>query len=140
MKGNQYLKIKQIEAALRAARGNVMYASEMLNRTRAAIYDRISKSEHLQKVQQELLEEELDLHEGKLRTLGFDKDNVTALLAFLNARGKERGYGRQNVEVKGDVGHKHEHTHRRVEDLTEAEIVERWRQLTRPRSLPKPVN
>ena len=83
----------------------------MLQRTRSAVYDRIQRSPELQKLQDELLEEELDLHEGKIRQLGFEKDNTTALLAFLNAKGRERGYGRYGVEVKGEFEHRHKHAH-----------------------------
>jgi aryl carrier-like protein len=93
------------------------------------VYKRIQRSEALQKLMAELLEEELDLHEGKLRELGFDSNNVTALLAFLNARGKHRGYGQQRFEVKGEFGHKHDHVHRRADELDDAEAVEEWRRL-----------
>lgn len=140
--GTRSLKIPQIEMALRAARGNVMLASLALNRTRTSIYQRIQRSEKLQQLQNDLLEEELDLHEGKLRQLGFDKDNVTAVLAFLNAKGRQRGYGRQGLEVSGEIDHKHrhDHFHRRVEELADSEAVEEWRRLISASDQARAVN
>jgi hypothetical protein len=107
----QHLSLKQVERALRAAHGNVTKAALVLGITSQGVRYRIGRTPRLQALQAELVEEELDLHEDKLRSLGFDADNVTALLAFLNAYGKARGYGRQTVTAQLEHEHRHQHTH-----------------------------
>ena len=66
----QHTTIEQVEAALTAARGNVLYASEMLGITRTAVYRGSPRYPELQKLQAKLLEEELDDHEGALDVSG----------------------------------------------------------------------
>jgi hypothetical protein len=132
VKTTNHLSIAQIERAMRLARGNITLVARALERSRAGIYKRISDSPHLQQVKEDILEEEIDLREGKLRTMGFDQNNVTALLAWLNANAKHRGYGRQNLDVRGSLEHDHKHVHtkKKTSDLTAEEATSRWRELT----------
>ena len=85
----------------------------------------------LQELVTQLNETKLDTLEDKLYALGVEKDNVTAIVAMLNAHGKGRGYsyGRaDSVAVSGVVEHRHLHLHKSggpLQDLTDDELRQR---------------
>ena len=87
---------QDVAAAMRAAFGNLKRAAELLNCTRDNVYKWIRRTPALQQLQSELLEEEKDEHEWQLRDLGMNNGNITAILAFLNAKAGDRGYGRSS--------------------------------------------
>jgi hypothetical protein len=74
----------------------------------------IKTHEPLQSVVEEITEEEIDRYEAKVRELGIDNDNITAIMAFLNNKGRNRGWGRQNMDLQGRVDHHHTHEHHLV--------------------------
>ena len=88
---NQWLTEEAVADALRAEFGNVLRASQRVGCTRANIYDRIQRSPKLKKLQSELLQEEIDQHEGTLRKMAIEKEVPVAVLAFLNAKARDRG-------------------------------------------------
>ena len=111
--------MEHVVGALTAARGNVLYAAEMLGITRSSLYERISRHPQLQQLQSQLLEEELDDHEGALRYLAIEELNPTAILATLNAKGSSRGWSRGGASARidgspptfGSAGDTHYHLH-----------------------------
>jgi hypothetical protein len=108
------LPLDVIKTALRASRGGVLTAAERLGVSRAALYYRISTNPELQKLQSELMEEQIDEHEDALRHLALEELHPTAILSFLNAKARPRGWGRAenpNGVLSPGVGDTHYHVH-----------------------------
>lgn len=118
--GKQLLNLKVVENALRKARGNCTVAAEYLGVTRNAVYCWITRCPELKELKEELLEEELDIHENIVRDMAVNQRHPTMILAFLNAYGKHRGWGRHARDVTKTVTHEGEVTVRTIkrEDLS----------------------
>ena len=101
--------------AFREQHGSILNTALVLGVTRQSVYDRITKHPELQKLQIELLEESKDLHEEALRHLALEELNVTANLAFLNAKARDRGWsGRGDINAQSTnlpPGETHYHLH-----------------------------
>ena len=146
-RGRRY-SVEQVAAALRQHHGCVLDAALSLGVTRNAIYDRISKTAELQKLQVELLEEDKDLHEAALRHLALSELNVTANLAFLNAKARDRGWsGRGDINAQSTnlpPGETHYHLHlhgssgSRLANLSNDELIARIAQRRAELAAPDP--
>lgn len=99
---------KDIEEALRATRGILSAASAWLwenkkiKLARQTISDRISQSEYLQGVREEIDESTLDFAESKLGEL-LEEGDRAAIIFYLKCKGKKRGYV-ERVENTGADG------------------------------------
>ena len=92
--------------ALRATKGNFTRAGALCGMKRQSISGRIDAAPALQLVVEQIIQEELDEFEEKLKTMGLKLDNFSAIMAYLNAKGRARGYGfRVGVDVKGSIDH-----------------------------------
>ncbi len=87
----KFLKISQIESALRKANGLQAHAAEMLNVSRPAIHDRIKRSPRLQEVMKEIEERLIDKSENVVYHHMQNK-NLTAAIFHLKTKGKARGW------------------------------------------------
>jgi hypothetical protein len=94
--------LQRLEAAIRANGGNVTKAAEQLTMTRAGLYARIQKSEHLQTVLLDIRESTVDLAENVLIT-ALKEGNLTAAIFIAKTQGRARGYS-ERVEMTGADG------------------------------------
>lgn len=85
------LTIEQIEAALKAASGNISYAARALGVSRTAIYRRIEDSPTLQALLVDVREELVDIAESALKREVLNQ-NITAIIFTLKTQGQKRGY------------------------------------------------
>lgn len=86
-----WLKIEEIEAALRESRGIMTAASEVLGVSRSTVSERVRRSERLRKVIDEQRETVGDICESKLFKQ-IKADNLTAIIFYLKTIGRDRGY------------------------------------------------
>jgi hypothetical protein len=94
--------IKTIEKAIKDKRGNVSAAAKALGLSRVSLYERINKSELLQRTLEEARETMIDNAETALYDDALN-GNTTALIFFLKTQGKRRGYTERH-EVTGEDG------------------------------------
>ncbi len=124
--------IKSYEQALLKARGNRLAAAQLLGVTRQAVAFRIEKSEYLTELVKRIEQEEIDTFEAKVRQMALNQGHPTMVLAYLNAKAADRGWGRQNVAVKGNVHHDHkgsvQHQHD-ISALSPQELVQAYREM-----------
>ncbi|MDR3488791.1 MAG: hypothetical protein P4M05_28300 [Bradyrhizobium sp.] len=100
--GQRMRTFEQIEAAIRNSAGVFAVAAQALNVHRQRIYEWVEADPRLQAVCSEVLEETLDLAEGKL--LQAIKDGSEKSIHFyLDRRGRERGYGNR-MALAGSPG------------------------------------
>src|SRR6056297_2049426 len=98
------LTIDQIETALIKSGGFVSQTAKMLNVSGSNIYDRIKRSEYLQKRKREIDEKYLDLAESKLMSQ-INEENLGAICFYLKCKGKGRGYvEKQQVDHSSSDG------------------------------------
>jgi hypothetical protein len=123
-----HLSIRQLREALIAAKANMSLAARLLGCTRGNVWVRVQRTPELQTLCAEIMESNKDGWEEKLEELGMEKNNVVAVLAKLNAHGRDRGYGRHvtDFNVSGRVEHAHLHLHGdtadRLSRLTDAQL------------------
>ena len=94
--GKAKMKVKDVEAALRASLGILTRAATILEDkygscSPTTVSNYIKRHSSLQKVQDEITNQTLDLAESKLIQLIKDGDK-TAILFYLKCKGKDRGY------------------------------------------------
>ena len=101
---NMVVNEKTVAAALKKAGGVQTHAAEMLGISQSAVSQRVTRSEYLREVYNDIRNEMLDLAE----TVLFKKikaENLTAVIFFLKCLGKERGYSeKQELEVSQKKG------------------------------------
>lgn len=98
-----FLKIKQIESALRKTHGLIAHAAEILNVSRPAIHDRIKRSPQLQAVMAEIEERLIDQSENVVYHHMSNK-NLTAAIFHLKTKGKNRGWVEKHQnEISGNA-------------------------------------
>lgn len=98
---------EQIEQALRTARGNIVVAAQLLERTEAGLYARVKRSKRLQEVLQETRSETRDrivdkaeiVLEGMVELYSLDATKFA-----LDRLGKERGYAKEAPVQQVNVG------------------------------------
>ena len=96
---NQVITEETVAEALRQAGGIQTKAALMLGCSQSAVSQRVSKSEYLQDVYQEIREEMLDLAESELLKK-LKEGHMSAIIFFLKCIGKSRGYTeKQELEV-----------------------------------------
>lgn len=115
--------IEQVEKALRKSQGLQTGAAKILGVTCQAISSRIKKSEYLQKVQNEIVENMLDASENVVHHHIVKEKNLTAAFFYLKTKGKHRGYvEKQQTEFSGEININR--IERIIVDVEEAEIEE----------------
>ena len=98
-----FLKIRQIESALRKTHGLIAHAAEILNVSRPAIHDRIKRSPQLQAVMAEIEERLIDQSENVVYHHMSNK-NLTAAIFHLKTKGKARGWvEKRESEISGKI-------------------------------------
>jgi predicted transcriptional regulator len=101
---NMVITEESVALALRQAGGIQTKAALMLGVSQSAISQRVSKSEYLQTVYQEIREEMLDLAESELLKK-LKEGHMSAIIFFLKCIGKSRGYTeKQEIEVAQKQG------------------------------------
>ena len=111
--------------ALIEARGNMLMAGTLLGITRHAVWQRVQKYPMLQETLRLIDEEEKDKFEALVQDMAFEDKHPTMVLAWLNAKARERGWGRYGMEIRGQIEHDHFHDHRVViEDMREEMLRE----------------
>lgn len=96
------LTTSDIAFALRRSRGNLLKAAEFLGIRRHLLKQKIEAAPILQRLQQHLTEEALDLAEWKLLEL-IDDGYYPAISLYLKTQGKERGYT-EKVTTEYEMG------------------------------------
>jgi beta-phosphoglucomutase-like phosphatase (HAD superfamily) len=94
-----YASDVEIIAALLETKGHIARAARKLGYTPGSLRDKISKSPLLKDAKNEIREQKLDDAEQKLDQHIYEKDNLQALLEYLKAAGKQRGYGSQSIDM-----------------------------------------
>lgn len=84
--------------ALEKSRGFISPAAKMLGISQESIRQRIRKSEKLKAAMYDIKESNLDFVEMKLMAL-IQVDDFNAIRYYLEAHGRDRGYGRQREEI-----------------------------------------
>ena len=115
-------KQKQILEALSSTMGNVTLAIEVLKQQgiiidRSTHYHAMRSNDKYAEAVQHIMDENLDIAEGKLLT-AVNKGDMKAVQYFLDSKGQDRGYGRK-VELRGSATDPV-----RVQQTTAAEIEE----------------
>ena len=101
---NMVITEESVALALRQAGGIQTKAALMLGVSQSAISQRVSKSEYLQTVYQEIREEMLDLAESELLKK-LKEGHMSAIIFFLKCIGNSRGYTeKQEIEVAQKQG------------------------------------
>jgi hypothetical protein len=99
-------KLQHVEAALRASHGIVVAAANRLERaygscSPASVRNYVRRHPSLKKLIEEIVEQNLDLAEGKLLE-GITAGNMTAIIFYLKTKGRERGYVERVGYVDGN--------------------------------------
>lgn len=102
MMGLRTTTVATATEALKACRGNITKASEMLGITRATLYRFIEENPELEVVRTEAREAMIDVAEDKL-TVAVERGELKAVMFYLRTQGKERGYT-ERQEVTGKDG------------------------------------
>jgi predicted transcriptional regulator len=117
--------LERMRQALIEARGNQLGAATLLGLTRQAVNNRVKKHATLQETLRMIEEEEKDKFEALVKDMAFEDKHPTMVLAWLNAKGRDRGWGRYGMEIRGQIDHDHFHDHRVViEDMREEMLRE----------------
>jgi len=97
----------QIMQVVEECKGNVSKAADHLGYNRKYLSTRIAKSEEMKIELVEIRERNVDRAEDKLEFHIYEKDSLPALLEYLKAQGKKRGYGSPSIDVtmKGKMEH-----------------------------------
>ena len=95
------LKKQAMLKALEARLGNVTLAAKDVDIDRTTHYLWMDVDADYRKAVEELANVTLDFAEGKLMEL-VDEKNVTAVIYYLNNKGKARGYSRKQDEDETD--------------------------------------
>ena len=93
---SRWHSLEEYESALRLSCGFKSEAARILNVAPATITNRIDKSEHLQIVLDEVLQESLDFAEKQLHAAIADREGW-AILFLLRCKGKLRGWQERHV-------------------------------------------
>jgi len=98
---------EEIIAALEKTRGHIADAARLLGYTPGTLRKKICETPELRQAKEEIVETRLDDAERKLQQHIYEKDNVQALLEYLKAVGRRRGYGNAPIDVNlnGKVEH-----------------------------------
>jgi hypothetical protein len=88
-------------------RGHIADAARLLGYTPGTLRKKICETPELRQAKEEIVETRLDDAERKLQQHIYEKDNVQALLEYLKAVGRRRGYGNAPIDVNlnGKVEH-----------------------------------
>lgn len=84
-----------------------MMAAGLLGLKRQAVYQRVQHHPVLQELLREIEEEEKDRFEALVKDMAENDKHPTMVLAWLNAKARERGWGRYGM----DVNHQQTITH-----------------------------
>lgn len=90
----------ECEAALRRNAGIIALAAKDIGISRQGLHERVSKSEHLQRVRQEIDETNLDAAESVIMEAIVRKKDVATARWLAERKGKQRGYTTR-AEVEG---------------------------------------
>lgn len=90
---------EEIMNAIEAHRGNISAAARVLGYTRPALSNRISNTPELAEHLAHVRETSVDHAESLLWVHIEQKENLQALLEYLKAQGKKRGYGNQSIDM-----------------------------------------
>lgn len=104
---------EEVEVALRAAGGLRSHAADVLKCSITTITNYIKRSKHLQQVEFEIVEKNLDFCEAQLLKNAKD-GKEPSLFKYLDAKGKHRGFGKMVVENVGAGGGPMQHVVRTV--------------------------
>jgi hypothetical protein len=98
---------EEIILALEKTRGHIANAARLLGYHPGTLRKKICENPELRQAKEEIIETRLDDAEQKLQQHIYDKDNVQALLEYLKAVGRRRGYGSATIDmhVNGKVEH-----------------------------------
>lgn len=96
---------EEIVKALFKTGGNIAAAARILGYSPPVLRKKIAQNPELRAAKNELRDQALDQAEAKLQEHIYEKDSLPALLEYLKAIGKTRGWGHQ-LEVKGEIKHK----------------------------------
>jgi beta-phosphoglucomutase-like phosphatase (HAD superfamily) len=98
---------EEIIRALEKTRGHIADAARLLGYTPGTLRKKICETPELRQAKEEIVETRLDDAEQKLQQHIYEKDNVQALLEYLKAVGRRRGYGNAPIDVNlnGKVEH-----------------------------------
>lgn len=122
--------IEQVETALRLASGLRTHAAKQLDCSCTTVSLYVKRSKHLQQVEAEIVEQTLDFCEAQLiRNAKAGKE--LSLFKYLDCKGSQRGYGRQQLVVEntglggGPIRHLHQLGPRvDVDAMTDDEVDE----------------
>ena len=96
------IRKKLLLEALEKSLGIVTTACKAANISRDCHYDWLKNDEEYKKRVNEISEIQLDFVENKLIDR-INKGDTTAIIFYLNSKGKARGYNRQNEEKRENV-------------------------------------
>jgi hypothetical protein len=103
MANHEHLTVKQVEKALKEAKGYLSIAAERLGCTYQTVRNYINRHQTLQDVLDAINEKQLDLSENKLISQ-INEGNTTAIIFHLKCKGKKRGYvEKSEVEHSGVI-------------------------------------
>ena len=100
---NMIVTEQVLAAALKASAGIQTKAAQMLGISQSAVSQRVSGSEYLKNIYQEIREEMLDLAESELLKK-LREGHLTAIIFYLKCIGKSRGY---TEKAELDVNQRH---------------------------------
>jgi hypothetical protein len=89
--------LAQCEAALRKHLGVIAHAAEELGLNRSTLWERVQKSERLQRAITEVEESTKDIAEGKLGA-ALRNGEAWAVRYYLTNKAKDRGYGKSALD------------------------------------------
>lgn len=91
MANHEHLTVKQVETALKEAKGYLSIAADRLGCAYQTVRNYINRHQTLQAVLEAINERQVDLSENKLISQ-INEGNTTAIIFHLKCKGKKRGY------------------------------------------------
>lgn len=98
---------EQVMQALEKTNGHIANAARLLDYKPGYLRNRISDTPELTKFKNELIERRLDDAEDKLQEHIYDRNNLQALVEYLKAVGRRRGYGSATIDMNLEGKMKH---------------------------------
>ncbi|TIP69427.1 MAG: hypothetical protein E5X53_32685 [Mesorhizobium sp.] len=95
--------MKRVEKALRLSAGLMSVASRRLNVSRTTLHAFVNEYPELREIRREIDDEIGDLAESALIN-GVRRGDPRSVMFYLDHKARDRGYGRQRVEVVGPNG------------------------------------
>ena len=90
------LSVKRFLLAIKGSGGYISHIAESMGCSRRTVYNWLEKHEQLREALEDETETTLDMAEVKIVEL-IKAGNITAVMYYLNNRGKSRGYGDRGV-------------------------------------------